>query len=95
MIDQTPNVSSGLKSKIQKEIGITSSEEGGTESQDTVEDYKGIVLGGSEAAKHSLEKLGKISDGSSCSGVENSCNHSQRIGGQIISDSDEEVDIDE
>ena len=31
-IDQTPNVSSGLKSKIQKEIGITSSEEGGTES---------------------------------------------------------------
>ena len=32
MIDQTPNVSSGLKSKIQKEIGITSSEEGGTES---------------------------------------------------------------
>ena len=31
-IDQTPNVSSGLKSKIQKEIGITSSEEGETES---------------------------------------------------------------
>ncbi|WJZ96765.1 hypothetical protein VitviT2T_015418 [Vitis vinifera] len=61
----------------------------------TVEDYKGIVLGGFEAAKHSLEKLGKISDGSSCSGVENSCNHSQRISGQIISDSDEEVDTDE
>ena len=42
-----------------------------------------------------MEKLGKISDGSSCSGVENSCNHSQRISGQIISDSDEEVDTDE
>ena len=37
----------------------------------------------------------KISGGGFRSGVDNSCNHSQRINGQIISDSDEGEDTDE
>ena len=37
----------------------------------------------------------KISGGGFRSSVDNSCNHSQRINGQIISDSDEGVDTDE
>ena len=54
-----------------------------------------MVLEGSEAAKHFLEELEQVSSGGSHSGAESSCDHSQRIGGQIVSDSDEEVDTDE
>ena len=70
-------------------------EEGEIESSTIDEEYKGIVLEGSKATKHSLEELGQVSSRGSHSGVENSRDHSQRIGGQIISDSDEEVDTDE
>ncbi|RVW54529.1 Translocase of chloroplast 159, chloroplastic [Vitis vinifera] len=49
----------------------------------------------SEAAKHFLEELEQVSGGGSHSGAESSRDHSQRIDGQIVSDSDEEVDTDE
>ena len=70
-------------------------EEGEIESSTIDEEYKGIVLEGSKSTKHSLEELGQVSSRGSHSGVENSRDHSQRIGGQIVSDSDEEVDTDE
>ena len=54
-----------------------------------------MVLEGSEAAKHFLKELEQVLSGGSHSSAESSRDHSQRIGGQTISDSDEEVDTDE
>ncbi|KAJ9696480.1 hypothetical protein PVL29_008619 [Vitis rotundifolia] len=70
-------------------------EEGEIEGSVTDEESKGMVFEGSEAAKHFLEELEQVSGGGSHSGAESSRDHSQRIDGQIVSDSDEEVDTDE
>ena len=70
-------------------------EEGEIEGSVTDEESKGMIFEGSEAAKHFLKELEQVLGGGSHSSAESSRDHSQRIGGQIISDSDEEVDIDE
>lgn len=70
-------------------------EEGDIESSVTDEETKGVVFEHSEAAKQFLEELEQVSGGGSYSGAESSHDHSQRIDGQIASDSDEEVDTDE
>ncbi|KAL5561483.1 hypothetical protein UlMin_031230 [Ulmus minor] len=54
-----------------------------------------IAFGSSEAAKQFLEELERASGAGSHSGAESSHDHSQRIDGQIVTDSDEEVDTDE
>ena len=61
----------------------------------TDEDTKGVVFEHSEAAKQFLEELEQVSGGGSHSGAESSRDHSQRIDGQIVSDSDEEGETDE
>ncbi|KAJ9171840.1 hypothetical protein P3X46_015149 [Hevea brasiliensis] len=53
-----------------------------------------MIFGSSEAAKF-LERLEQGSGAGSYSGAENSHDHSQRIDGQLVTDSDEEVDTDE
>ncbi|KAH7578358.1 hypothetical protein JRO89_XS01G0372300 [Xanthoceras sorbifolium] len=55
----------------------------------------GMIFGSSEAAKQFLEELEQASGVGSHSGAESSRDHSQRIDGQIVTDSDEEVDTDE
>ncbi|KAK0581493.1 hypothetical protein LWI29_014446 [Acer saccharum] len=55
----------------------------------------GMIFGSSEAAKQFLEELEQSSGVGSHSGAESSRDHSQRIDGQIVTDSDEEVDTDE
>ncbi|XP_031280532.1 translocase of chloroplast 159, chloroplastic [Pistacia vera] len=56
---------------------------------------EGMVFGSSEAAKQFLEELEQASGVGSHSGAESSRDNSQRIDGQIVTDSDEEVDTDE
>lgn len=55
----------------------------------------GMIFGSSEAAKQFLEELERGSGAGSHSGAEFSHDHSQRIDGQIVTDSDEEMDTDE
>ncbi|KAK2651009.1 hypothetical protein Ddye_018498 [Dipteronia dyeriana] len=55
----------------------------------------GMIFGSSEAAKQFLEELEQASGVGTHSGAESSRDHSQRIDGQIVTDSDEEVDTDE
>ncbi|KAK4848144.1 hypothetical protein QYF36_009787 [Acer negundo] len=55
----------------------------------------GMMFGSSEAARQFLEELEQASGVGSHSGAESSRDHSQRIDGQIVTDSDEEVDTDE
>ncbi|KAK3184658.1 hypothetical protein Dsin_031944 [Dipteronia sinensis] len=55
----------------------------------------GMIFGSSEAAKQFLEELEQASGVGPHSGAESSRDHSQRIDGQIVTDSDEEVDTDE
>ncbi|XP_044502008.1 translocase of chloroplast 159, chloroplastic-like [Mangifera indica] len=54
----------------------------------------GMIFGSSEAAKQFMEELEQASGVGSHSGAENSHDNSQRIGGQIVTDSDE-ADTDE
>ncbi|XP_059659547.1 translocase of chloroplast 159, chloroplastic isoform X2 [Cornus florida] len=58
-------------------------------------DTDGMIFGSSEAAKQFIEELERGSGAGSQSGAENFLDHSQRIDGQIVTDSDEEVDTDE
>ena len=55
----------------------------------------GMIFGSSEAAKQFLEELERGSGAGSHLGAESFRDHSQRIDGQIATDSDEEVDTDE
>ncbi|PON78509.1 Chloroplast protein import component [Parasponia andersonii] len=59
----------------------------------TDEETEGIVFGSS--AKQFLEELERASGAGSHSGADSSRDHSQRIDGQIVTDSDEEVETDE
>ncbi|KAF3436430.1 hypothetical protein FNV43_RR23522 [Rhamnella rubrinervis] len=70
-------------------------EEDGIDGSVTDEETEGIVFGSSETAKQFLEELEQGSGTGSHSGAESSRDHSQRIDGQIVTDSDEEVDTDE
>jgi Toc86/159 family protein import component len=55
----------------------------------------GMIFGSSEAAKQFLEELERGSGAGSHSGAESFRDHSQRIDGEIATDSDEDVDTDE
>ncbi|KAK2649447.1 hypothetical protein Ddye_016936 [Dipteronia dyeriana] len=66
-----------------------------TDGSATDGETDGMIFGSSEAAKQFLEELEKASGVGSHSGAENSHDHSQRIDGQIVTDSNEEVDTDE
>lgn len=70
-------------------------EEDGIDGSVTDEETEGIVFGSSESAQQFLEELEQGSGTGSHSGAESSRDHSQRIDGQIVTDSDEEVDTDE
>lgn len=67
------------------------------ENEDSIADgnNEGMIFGSSEAAKQFLEELERGSGTGSYSGAESYHDHSQRIDGQIVTDSDEEVDTDE
>uniref|UniRef100_A0A5B7BSH3 AIG1-type G domain-containing protein n=1 Tax=Davidia involucrata TaxID=16924 RepID=A0A5B7BSH3_DAVIN len=70
-------------------------EEDGIEGSLSDEETDGMIFGSSEAAKQFIEELERGSGVGSHLGAEGSHDHSQRIDGQIVTDSDEEVDIDE
>ncbi|XP_028759349.1 translocase of chloroplast 159, chloroplastic [Neltuma alba] len=59
------------------------------------QEAEGMIFGSSEAARRFLEELEQHSGADSYSGAESSREVSQRIDGQIVTDSDEEVDTDE
>ncbi|EOY19232.1 Translocon at the outer envelope membrane of chloroplasts 159 [Theobroma cacao] len=70
-------------------------EEGEIEGSDTDGETEGMIFENTKAAKQFLEELERESGFGSHSGADNSHDHSQRIDGQIVVDSDEEVDTDE
>ncbi|XP_018499723.2 translocase of chloroplast 159, chloroplastic [Pyrus x bretschneideri] len=70
-------------------------DEGENEGSVTDANNEGMIFGSSEAAKQFLEELERGSGAGSYSGAESYHDHSQRIDGQIVTDSDEEVDTDE
>ncbi|XP_021296400.1 translocase of chloroplast 159, chloroplastic [Herrania umbratica] len=70
-------------------------EEGEIEGLDTDGETEGMIFENTKAAKQFLEELERGSGFGSHSGADNSHDHSQRIDGQIVVDSDEEVDTDE
>ncbi|XP_041022525.1 translocase of chloroplast 159, chloroplastic [Juglans microcarpa x Juglans regia] len=86
-----------LSSILSREIKLESQDEENQHSdmEDQVEgsftdgENDGMIFGSSEAAKQFLEELERGS------GAESSRDHSQRLDGQIVTDSDEEVDTDE
>nr|CAN80318.1 hypothetical protein VITISV_009814 [Vitis vinifera] len=93
--DLSPVLNTTIKLDETNHYSDEDDKESEIEGSVTDEEFKGMVLEGSEAAKHFLKELGQVLGGGSHSSVESSRDHSQRIGGQIISDSDEEVDTDE
>ncbi|KAM6597006.1 hypothetical protein CsatA_007530 [Cannabis sativa] len=68
-------------------------EYGEIDSSGTDDENEDIVFGSS--AKQFLEELERASGAGSHFGVDSSHDHSQRIDGQIVTDSDEEVDTDD
>ncbi|KAF4362539.1 hypothetical protein F8388_011366 [Cannabis sativa] len=68
-------------------------EYGEIDSSGTDDENEDIVFGSS--AKQFLEELERASGAGSHSGADSSHDHSQRIDGQIVTDSDEEVDTDD
>ncbi|XP_022948368.1 translocase of chloroplast 159, chloroplastic-like [Cucurbita moschata] len=64
-------------------------EEGVIEGSVTDGEIEGEIFGSSEAAREFLQELERASGGGSHSGAESSIDHSQRIDGQIVTDSDE------
>lgn len=69
--------------------------EGSVKGSESDGETDGMIFGSSEAAKKFIEELERGSAGDSLSGGESSQDRSQRIDGQIVTDSDEEVDTDE
>ncbi|KAG6417833.1 hypothetical protein SASPL_120027 [Salvia splendens] len=59
------------------------------------EDTDGMVFGSSEAAKKFMEDLERESGGDSHTGLDSSLEQSQRIDGQIVTDSEEEGETDD
>ncbi|KAM1395621.1 hypothetical protein FF1_031385 [Malus domestica] len=70
-------------------------DEGENEGSVTDANNEGMIFGSSEAAKQFLEQLEQGSRAGSYSGADSYHDHSQRIDGQVATDSDEEVDTDE
>ncbi|XVF41304.1 hypothetical protein PTKIN_Ptkin01aG0269700 [Pterospermum kingtungense] len=65
------------------------------EGSDTDRETEGMIFDNAEAAKQFLEELERGSATGSHSGADASHDHSQRIDGQIVIDSDEDGDTDE
>lgn len=63
--------------------------DGEIEGSVTDGDIEGEIFGSSEAAREFLQELERASGAGSHSGAESSIDHSQRIDGQIVTDSDE------
>ena len=78
-----------IKLEAEDEEKQHSDEEDQIEGEVTDGETDGMIFGSSEAAKQFLEELERGS------GAESSHDQSQRIDGQIVTDSDEEVDTDE
>ncbi|KAA8549173.1 hypothetical protein F0562_000857 [Nyssa sinensis] len=78
-----------------EEADSDTDEEGGIEGSLSDEESDRMIFGSSEAAKQFIEDLERASGSGSHSGAGSSRDHSQRIDGQIVTDSDEEVDTDE
>lgn len=85
--DQDVSVEPGDDDKLQVD------EETDMEGSDTDGEKGSMLFENSQAAKQFLEELER--GAGSQSGAESSHDHSQRIDGQIVTDSDEEVDTDE
>ncbi|KAK9281190.1 hypothetical protein L1049_004085 [Liquidambar formosana] len=93
--EPSPLLNSEVISEAENGTKYHSDEEGETEGSVTDGETEGMIFGSSEAAKQFLEELEQGSGAGSHSGAESSRDHSQRIDGQIVTDSDEEVDTDE
>ncbi|PWA80188.1 AIG1-like protein [Artemisia annua] len=87
--DNGPNDKFVLEEAAEKDDG---NEEGYDGTPSDEEETDGVVFGSSEAAKQFMEEL---EGGSSNAGGESSQDRSQRIDGQIVTDSDEEDDDDD
>ncbi|GFZ04591.1 translocon at the outer envelope membrane of chloroplasts 159 [Actinidia rufa] len=66
-----------------------------TDEEGDIGETDGMIFGSSEAARQFIEELEQGSGVGSHSGAESFRNQPQRIDGQIVTDSDEEVDTDE
>uniref|UniRef100_A0A7N0TB97 AIG1-type G domain-containing protein n=1 Tax=Kalanchoe fedtschenkoi TaxID=63787 RepID=A0A7N0TB97_KALFE len=86
-LDQEENADDEIQRFLEEARGM----EGSASDEDTNE----MIFGSSEAAERFMEELEQQSTGGSQSGAESSRDRSQIIDGQIVTDSDEEVDTDE
>ncbi|XP_057966617.1 translocase of chloroplast 159, chloroplastic [Malania oleifera] len=97
-----PLESAELSSMLNQELTLESEakanhypDEGDTEGSVTDGETEGMIFESSEAAKQFLEELERGTGTGSHTGVESYHEHSQRMDGQIVTDSDEEADTDE
>lgn len=81
--------------EAEDEAKIQMGEEAGLEGSISDGENDGMIFGSSEAAKQFIEELERGSGGNSFSGADSSLDQPQRIDGQIVTDSDDEVDTDE
>ncbi|CAL2281166.1 unnamed protein product [Prunus armeniaca] len=105
--DEGGNESVNANSILDREIKVETEDDDDDDDKDLQDDEgenegsiadgnnEGMIFGSSEAAKQFLEELERGSGTGSYSGAESYHDHSQRIDGQIVTDSDEEVDTDE
>ncbi|KAA8543112.1 hypothetical protein F0562_021393 [Nyssa sinensis] len=70
-------------------------EDGGIVGSSSDEETDRMIFGSSEAAKQFIEELERGAGADSHLGAESSHDHSQGIDGQIVTDSDEDMNIDE
>ncbi|KAL0389622.1 UNVERIFIED_CONTAM: Translocase of chloroplast, chloroplastic [Sesamum calycinum] len=78
-----------------REVGDEIDEEVHPEDSTSDEDTDGMIFGSSEAAKKFIEDLERESGGDSHTGADSSFEQSQRLDGQIVTDSEEEGDTDD
>lgn len=81
--------------EAEDEAKIQMGEEAGLEGSISDGENDGMIFGSSEAAKQFIEELERGSGANSFSGADGSLDQPQRVDGQIVTDSDDEVDTDE
>ncbi|KAF8394572.1 hypothetical protein HHK36_020785 [Tetracentron sinense] len=86
---------SEVKQEAENEANYDQDEEVEDERSVSDEDAEGLHFGSSDTAKQIMKELEQGAGASSHSDAGSSQDHSQRIDGQIVTDSDEEVDTDE
>ncbi|KAL0435874.1 UNVERIFIED_CONTAM: Translocase of chloroplast, chloroplastic [Sesamum radiatum] len=86
---------SALNPQEIREVGDEIDEEVHPEDSMSDEDTDGMIFGSSEAAKKFIEDLERESGGDSHTGANSSFEQSQRLDGQIVTDSEEEGDTDD